>query len=190
MDSPLSFRAAAPELEHPADSLIVFDDSSPAEVSHARQLWSSMFLLPPLESRLVSADIRQRLPVSRPQRTAPKPSTAEPEPPTASALRQRREERERYASMADRRREILALLRRQREQRIQRELLSAALKPTMRPEKMMLKAPGCDADKELVRQLRSWTDGSPKMHLCGEQKDRRQRHLIPPNRRQECTANI
>lgn len=152
MDRSLSARvAAAPELENPADSFIVFDGSSPAEVSHSRQLWSSMFLLPPLESRLVSADIRQRLPVSRPQRAAAKPST--PEPPTGPDLRQRREERQRYASMADRRTEILALLRRQREQRIQRELVSAAFKPNMRPEKEMPKAPDCDQDKELVRQL-------------------------------------
>lgn len=151
MDSSLSARAAAPELENPADSFIVFDGSSPAEVSHARQLWSSMFLLPLLEPRLASADIRQRLPVARPQRAAPKPSA--PEPPTAPVPRQRREERQRYAAMADRRREILALLRRQREQRIQRELVSAAFKPTVRPKKEMLKAPDCDQDKELVRQL-------------------------------------
>lgn len=150
MESSLSARAAAPELED-ADSFIVFEGSSPAEVSHARQLWSSMFLLPPVEYQLVLADIRQRLPVSRPQRAAPKPSTSEP--PTAAAPKQRREERQRYAAMADRRREILALLRRQREQRIQRELLSAAFKPNMRPEKEALKALDWGQDKELVRRL-------------------------------------
>lgn len=151
MESSLSARAAAPQPENPADSFIVFDGSSPAEVSHARQLWSSMFLLPPLEFRLMSADIRQKLPACRPQRTAPKPPAAEP--PTGPALR--REERQRYASMADRRREILALLRRQKEQRLHRELVSAALKPKLRPEKEMLKAAECDQDrdKELVRQL-------------------------------------
>ncbi|CAG02249.1 unnamed protein product [Tetraodon nigroviridis] len=89
MDSGRPGRAAAPELEAPADSFLVFDGSSPAEVSHARRLWSSMFLLPPLESRLVSADIRQRLPVSRPRPPGPRPSAPEP--------RRRREERQRYA---------------------------------------------------------------------------------------------
>lgn len=59
--------------------------------------------------------------------------------------------------MAERRREILALLRRQREQRIQRELISAAFKPGRRPEKEVLKAPDCAQDKELVRQLQ-WPD--------------------------------
>lgn len=156
MDRAVSARAAAaPEPDNPADSLIVFDGSSPAEVSHARQLWRSMILLPPLESRLLAAEIRQRLPVSRPQRPAPKPGTAEP--PAAPALRQRREERQRFAAMAERRREILALLRRQREQRIQRELISAAFKPGRRPEKEVLKAADCDQDKELVRQLQ-WPD--------------------------------
>ncbi|XP_068605793.1 cilia- and flagella-associated protein HOATZ [Brachionichthys hirsutus] len=99
----------------------VFDGSSPDDVSHARQLWSSLSLLPPQESRLVSADVRQRLPVSRPQRggTAAAPA---PGPPSVDSPRQRREERQRYEAMADRRKEILALLRRQREQRIQKEL--------------------------------------------------------------------
>lgn len=151
MESSLSARAAAaPELED-ADSFIVFDGSSPAEMSHARQLWSSVVLLPPVEYRLVLADIRQKLPVSRPQRAAPKPPTTEPA--TAAALKQRREERQRYAAMADRRRESLALLRRQREQRIQRELVSVAFKPNTRPEKEVLKVPDWDQDKELVRRL-------------------------------------
>lgn len=157
MDGRWSAVAAAPELEDAAASFIVFDGSSPAEVSHARQLWSSAFLLPPLESRLVSADIRQRLPVSRPQPAAPKPPS--PEPPTA--LRQRREERQRYAAMADQRREILALLRRQREQRIRRELVSAAFRAQTKPEREALKAPGCEEDKELVRQLQ-WCTGGPQ----------------------------
>ncbi|KAL0995003.1 hypothetical protein UPYG_G00130520 [Umbra pygmaea] len=43
----------------------VFDGSSLQDVSHAKQLWASLSLLPPLESRLVSADIRQRLPVAQ-----------------------------------------------------------------------------------------------------------------------------
>ncbi|TNM97105.1 hypothetical protein fugu_015261 [Takifugu bimaculatus] len=149
MDRSWSGGAAAVEPEDSSASFIVFDGSSPAEVSHARQLWSSVFLLPPLECRLMSADIRQRLPVARPQRAAPKPSS--PEPPTAAG--QRREERQRYAAMAEQRREVLALLRRQREQRIRRELVSVAVKPKPKPERETLKAPDRDEDKELVRQL-------------------------------------
>lgn len=139
----------------------VFDGSSPEDVSHARQLWSSLALLPPLESRLVSADIRQRLPVSRPQRSsAPAPlgpAHAALEPPSVSALQQRREERQRYAAMAEQRREILALLRRQRERRIQKELVSEPFRPKDRNVSEKLKKShkpsDCEMEKELVKQL-------------------------------------
>lgn len=159
----MSAQAEPPELEESGDLFTVFDGSSPEDVSHARQLWSSLSLLPPLESRLVSADIRQRLPVSRPQRgsttaaaPAPKHFTST-ESPSLPALRQRQEERQRYVAMADQRREILALLKRRREQRIQKELISVAFKPKVKldKEKMLKlqKTSDSDFDKELVKQL-------------------------------------
>lgn len=144
-----------PQQEEFEQFFTVFDGSSPEDVSHARQLWSSLSLLPPLESRLVSADIRQRLPVSRPQRSSAKPAAAEP--PGVPALQQRQEERQRYVAMGDQRREILALLRRQREQRIQKELVSVSFKPKVKlsREKVMKPQLSSDSelDKELVRQL-------------------------------------
>ncbi|XP_071321903.1 cilia- and flagella-associated protein HOATZ [Trachinotus anak] len=149
-----------PQQEQEFDnSFTVFDGSSPEDVSHARQLWSSLSLLPPLESRLVSADIRQRLPVSRPQRSgtaAAGPKPFHPQPPRLSALRQRQEERRRYAAMADQRREILALLRRRREQRIQKELLSLHFRPEVklgRETGVKLQKPAASEDEELVKQL-------------------------------------
>ncbi|XP_026181476.1 cilia- and flagella-associated protein HOATZ [Mastacembelus armatus] len=148
-----------PLKEEDFDKFIVFDGSSPEDVSHARQLWSSLSLLPPQESRLVSADIHQRLPVSRPQRTAATsaaPRLAAPGPPDISALRQRQEERQRYVAMAEQRKEILALLRRQREQRIQKELLSVPFKPKtkLNREKVQPQKPSeSEMDEELVRQL-------------------------------------
>uniref|UniRef100_A0A3Q1BBW0 Cilia- and flagella-associated protein HOATZ n=1 Tax=Amphiprion ocellaris TaxID=80972 RepID=A0A3Q1BBW0_AMPOC len=129
----MSVQAEAQEQEEFDKLFTVFDGSSPEDVSHARQLWSSLSLLPPLESRLVSADIRQRLPVSRPQRSTTagaKPSASEP--PSVHDARQLQEERRRYAAMADQRKEIQALMRRQREQRIQKELLSVAFKPKVK----------------------------------------------------------
>ncbi|XP_039980069.1 cilia- and flagella-associated protein HOATZ [Xiphias gladius] len=154
----MSARPEPPEQEDFDPSLTVFDGSSPEDVSHARQLWGSLSLLPPLESRLVPADIRQRLPVSRPQRRSPAaagPAPSAPEPPSVAALRQRQEERRRYVAMADQRREILALLRRQREQRIQKELLSVACKPKVKlgGEKVLKPAPDSEMDEELVKQL-------------------------------------
>lgn len=39
----------------------VFDGASQEDVAYAKVFWSSLSLQPPIESRLVSADIRQRL---------------------------------------------------------------------------------------------------------------------------------
>ncbi|XP_070780090.1 cilia- and flagella-associated protein HOATZ [Enoplosus armatus] len=154
----MSSQAEPPQQEDFEQLFTVFDGSSPEDVSHARQLWSSLSLLPPQESRLVSADIRQRLPVSRPQRssTAPAPGPKLPalEPPSVPAPRHRQEERRRYVTMADQRREILALLGRQREQRIQKELLSVAFKPKVKKTLELQNPSDCETlDEQLVRQL-------------------------------------
>ncbi|XP_029914487.1 cilia- and flagella-associated protein HOATZ [Myripristis murdjan] len=142
-----------------ADNLMVFEGSSPVDVSHAKQLWNSLSLQPLLESRLVSADIRQKLPVARPRRdTDAGPRSSSPGPSSVFPLLQRREERQRYLAMAKQRKEILALLRRQREQRIQRELVSLPCKPKMRDDRgKQVKrhdTPSEQAlDKEMVEQL-------------------------------------
>lgn len=153
----MSAQPESPEQEEFDNFFTVFDGSSPEDVSHARQLWSSLSLLPPQESRLVSADIRQRLPMSRPQRSSTGPKTSAPQPPSVPVLRQRQEERQRYLNMADQRREILALLRRQREQRIQKELLSVAFKPKVKISKGKVtktqKTADFEVDQELVLQL-------------------------------------
>ncbi|XP_041634347.1 cilia- and flagella-associated protein HOATZ [Cheilinus undulatus] len=137
----------------------VFEGSSPEDISHAKHFWSSQSLQPPLESRLVSADIRQRLPVSRPRVSStagPRLPSSEP-PLSVQALRQRQEERRRYEAMADQRKEILALLRRQRELRIQKELVSEGFKPKTKKDREkpdQLENSDCDLDKELVKQLK------------------------------------
>uniref|UniRef100_A0A671SGY2 Cilia- and flagella-associated protein HOATZ n=1 Tax=Sinocyclocheilus anshuiensis TaxID=1608454 RepID=A0A671SGY2_9TELE len=43
----------------------VFDGASQEDVAYAKVFWSSLSLQPPIESRLVSADIRQRLKVAK-----------------------------------------------------------------------------------------------------------------------------
>lgn len=151
--------AAEPPPEQRAvdDFFTVFDGSSREDVSHARQLWSSLSLLPPQESRIVSADTRQRLPAQRNDNSAAESKPSAPEPLSVSAHRQRQEERQRYLSMADQRREILALLRRQREQRIQKELLSATFQPKVKLERekqlKLQTTSDVEMDKELVKQL-------------------------------------
>ncbi|XP_061555575.1 cilia- and flagella-associated protein HOATZ [Phycodurus eques] len=129
----------------PVDVLTVFSGSSPEDVAHARQLWSSLCMPTPLESRLVSADIPQRLPVSRPERSV----HSRPPPPRGEQPEQREDERQRYLSVAAQRKETLALLRRQREQRIQKELLSSAFKPKAPKEKTS----DLNAEREMVRLL-------------------------------------
>lgn len=153
------FSRPAPPLD--PDLLTVFEGSCPEDVSHARQLWSSLSLLPPQESRLVSGNISQRLPLSRPQ---PRSSTMaaagsqlSAEPPSVASLRQRQQERQRYVLMADQRKEILELLRRQRERRIQKELISAAFRPREKPGKERRSESRQEMetrrDKEMVLQL-------------------------------------
>lgn len=43
----------------------VFEGSSQEDVAHAKVFWSSSCLLPPVESSLVSVDIKQRLKVAK-----------------------------------------------------------------------------------------------------------------------------
>ncbi|XP_028976604.1 UPF0722 protein C11orf88 homolog isoform X6 [Esox lucius] len=67
----------------------VFDGSSPEDVSHAKQLWTSLSLLPLLESRLISADISQRLPVAKTNHestTAVRPSSSDLKAPGGFSL--------------------------------------------------------------------------------------------------------
>jgi len=43
----------------------VFNGASQEDVAYAKVFWNSLSLQPPIESRLVSADIRQRLKVAK-----------------------------------------------------------------------------------------------------------------------------
>jgi len=151
---------------HFEGALTVFEGSSPADVSHARQLWGSVSLLPPLESRLVSSDIRQRLPVARSSGSR-RTSTTSGGPGATCPVEQGKdkgeeeteetERRRRCEAMAVRRGEILGLLRSQRELRLRREEVAAAAgRPGVRHRGgRPLKARGGahDADREMVQQL-------------------------------------
>ncbi|KAJ8388314.1 hypothetical protein AAFF_G00134680 [Aldrovandia affinis] len=114
----------------------VFAGSSQEDVAYAKVFWNSVTLQPPLESRLVSADISQRLKVARnPQQYV---STGH-EPPMldlrseenlcAAYRKQQAEDRKRYLEMAKHRDEIITLLQRQREERIKKEMISLPYKP-------------------------------------------------------------
>uniref|UniRef100_A0A8C1ZP15 Cilia- and flagella-associated protein HOATZ n=1 Tax=Cyprinus carpio TaxID=7962 RepID=A0A8C1ZP15_CYPCA len=108
----------------------VFDGASQEDVAYAKVFWSSLSLQPPIESRLVSADIRQRL------RAAKTPHSTNAGAKQASwskrdeeiqqdvYLKQKQEERQKYMEMAKKREQIIALLKKQRDERIKKEMIS------------------------------------------------------------------
>ncbi|KAJ8347551.1 hypothetical protein SKAU_G00261400 [Synaphobranchus kaupii] len=114
----------------------VFAGSSQEDVSYAKVFWSSVTLQPPLESRLVSADISQRLKVAgNPQHyvsTGHRPlvlDTRSEENLQAAYLKQQAEEKKIYLEMAKHRDEIISLLKSQRDERIKKEMISLPYKP-------------------------------------------------------------
>ncbi|CAL8310431.1 unnamed protein product [Arctogadus glacialis] len=141
--------------------LTVFHGSSPADVSHAGQLWGSVALLPPLESRLISADISQRLPVARScgSKTPAGPGATGPGSQRRGGGGGREEDEEeveerrrRSEAMAVRKEEILGLLWSQRERRLRREEVG---RPGLR-NREALTPPGprgAAADREAVQLL-------------------------------------
>ncbi|KAM9439136.1 cilia- and flagella-associated protein HOATZ [Salvelinus alpinus] len=162
-------RREAEQLETELDKYFftVFDGSSPEDVSHAKQLWTSLSLLPPLESRLVNADIRQRLPIAptnhdetllvvgeRLQEARHQKQRQEDRLQEARHQKQRQEERQRYMDMARQREETINMLHQQRKKRIQRETVSLLYKPRQRDrsERLALNPPE-ETDVEEVRRL-------------------------------------
>ncbi|KAJ7997501.1 hypothetical protein DPEC_G00229680 [Dallia pectoralis] len=139
----------------------VFDGSSPEDVSHAKQLWTSLSLLPPLESRVISADISQRLPVAKTNHdstNAVKPSSSGVRGGLQEAphWKLRHEERQRYIDMARQRDEIISLLHQQRQKRIQKETVSLPYQPRQRDksQRLVVSLPeDLETDMEEVRKL-------------------------------------
>ncbi|XP_036381298.1 cilia- and flagella-associated protein HOATZ isoform X2 [Megalops cyprinoides] len=86
----------------------VFSGSSQEDVSYATVFWNSVTLQPPLESRLVSADISQRLKVAKnPQHCmnidceSPTPDTRCEETLQSVYLKQQAEEKKGYMEMKE-----------------------------------------------------------------------------------------
>ncbi|XP_062391525.1 cilia- and flagella-associated protein HOATZ isoform X2 [Sardina pilchardus] len=99
----------------------IFVGSSPEDVSYATTFWNSLALQPPIESRLVSADISQRLKVAKDPsiKTAPRPGASRNDAIFEKVSEQRTEEdRQKYKDMAKRRDQIMVLLKKQREERV------------------------------------------------------------------------
>ncbi|XP_062450385.1 cilia- and flagella-associated protein HOATZ [Rhea pennata] len=123
----------------PPAGTLVFAGSGPADVAAARAFWSSAALPPPLESRLGPAA----------------PCQSERESIFEAHNVQKAEENEKYFQQAKKREEILALLRKQREERIAKELISHPYKPKTKTDQLRGKVSDSDLmDQEAVKALK------------------------------------
>ncbi|XP_027703155.1 UPF0722 protein C11orf88 homolog isoform X2 [Vombatus ursinus] len=128
--------------EEPLESVypgpLVFTGSSEEDVALAKQFWVSATMYPHPESRLVSNSTEQRLPVARVTGpTVAERSFSTVDYKTEQLLEKNRkaqeaEEKQRYLQKAKKREEILHLLRKQREERIEKELVSLLHKPKVK----------------------------------------------------------
>ncbi|XP_023389530.1 UPF0722 protein C11orf88 homolog [Pteropus vampyrus] len=144
--------------------LMVFTGSSEQDANLAKQFWIAASMYPPNESQLVlSRGSSQRLPVAGSFKSnAPEKSYLQ------SFLKKNKgtdviaenlkihesEEKEKYLQKAKRRDEILQLLRKQREERISKELISLPYKPKTKVHKAKKVIPESDKeDQEEVKAL-------------------------------------
>ncbi|XP_058050684.1 cilia- and flagella-associated protein HOATZ [Ahaetulla prasina] len=130
----------------PAAAPLAFAGSSEQDVALAKSFWNSVTLQPPLESRLGARGGSLCDGASCPRRSSAAKSS---HLSVSSSVSDKREERnsemekdvwkENYLEKAKKREDIIALLKRQREERISKESLS-------RPHKPKCKAPERDQE--------------------------------------------
>ncbi|NXC40150.1 CK088 protein, partial [Penelope pileata] len=114
--------------QHPAapDGPLVFAGSSPVDVEHARIFWGSAMLPPLRESSLGLISQRRERTFPEQPRSPQQPPLQPSTSPGLSEARntQKAEEKEKYLQQAKKREEILALLRKHREERVAVSLTS------------------------------------------------------------------
>ncbi|XP_023063807.1 UPF0722 protein C11orf88 homolog isoform X2 [Piliocolobus tephrosceles] len=144
--------------------LLVFAGSSEQDANLAKQFWISASMYPPSESQLVlRRDSSQRLPVARPRRSRGSENSNSQSSHLVSnknrnifaeALKiQESEEKVKYLQKAKTREEILQLLRKQREERISKELISLPYKPKTKEHKA--KKVVSESDKEDQEEVKA-----------------------------------
>ncbi|XP_046371866.2 cilia- and flagella-associated protein HOATZ-like [Haliotis rufescens] len=110
---------------------VTFSDSLPEDIAYAKTFWQSLQLLPPMESRLVSSDIKQRLKkapsayqgVSRGHRAHMQPIVVQDFLSRARTM-ETMEEYERLRRLASARDEDRETLSRRRTERMKKEEIS------------------------------------------------------------------
>ncbi|XP_003923778.1 cilia- and flagella-associated protein HOATZ [Saimiri boliviensis] len=146
--------------------LLVFAGSSEQDANLAKQFWISASMYPPSESQLMlRRDSSQRLPVARPRRSRVSEKSHSSQSfhlannknrdIFAEALKlQESEEKVKYLQKAKTREEILQLLRKQREERLSKELISLPYKPKAKEHKAKKVVSESDKkDQEEVKAL-------------------------------------
>ncbi|XP_012514590.1 PREDICTED: UPF0722 protein C11orf88 homolog [Propithecus coquereli] len=132
--------------------LLVFAGSSEEDANLAKQFWVSASMYPPNESQLVLCrGSSQRLSVAGPCKS----SVSEDRDVIAEALKvQKSEETAKYLQKAKTKEEILQLLRKQREERISKELISLPYKPKAKvPKAKKVISESDKEDQEAVKAL-------------------------------------
>ncbi|XP_078613213.1 cilia- and flagella-associated protein HOATZ [Branchiostoma floridae x Branchiostoma japonicum] len=128
-------------IDTPVTGKTIFCGSSKEDVEYAKVFWKSITLQPPMESRLVSGDTRQRLKVASAS-FQPKNFAHEPVPDSPrltqfleEAHRQEHvEETEKRRQLSIKKEQQQLLLQKQREERMQREEILRGHKPRQRTE--------------------------------------------------------
>ncbi|KAI0230979.1 cilia and flagella associated protein HOATZ [Lamellibrachia satsuma] len=122
---------------------IVFSGSSPEDSAYAKTFWQSVQLLPPMESRLVSSHISQRLKTApafgAPDVNRAHPSTKEESFEVTNYLArvkelERADECKKLMKYSTFREADMALLQKHKETRIEREKVSAGHSPRQRQQ--------------------------------------------------------
>ncbi|XP_035884483.1 protein Hoatz [Phyllostomus discolor] len=139
---------------------LVFSGSSEQDMNLAKQFWITASMYPPNESQLVlSGGSTQRLPVAGVSKSCAaeksylQSSFLEKNKATVDIAETLKIEKEKYLQKAKRRDEILQLLRKQREERISKELVSLRHKPKTKVHKAKKVIPESNKEQEEVKAL-------------------------------------
>ncbi|KAG9282007.1 cilia- and flagella-associated protein HOATZ isoform X1 [Astyanax mexicanus] len=134
----------------------VFEGSSQEDVAYAKVFWNSLSLQPPVESSLVSVDIRQRLKIAKTPQPTNSGSKQSADSKNEEILqkayqRQMQDEKKRYMEMAKKRDEIMVLLKKQREERIKKEMISLQHRPRRsdQTERCYIQTPSETLDEDI-----------------------------------------
>jgi len=132
-----------------------FSGSSEDDMQYAKTFWQSVQLLPPMESRLVSSDIKQRLKVAPPASQPINVAHSDMEEPlklqeflAKAKFQEKAEKWNRLEKLSALRRDDQQLLQKHRTTRIQKERISSQYHPSRRNTCEQFIIPQDDSDND------------------------------------------